>query len=208
MAYNKQLPPPPKYADAPTWRGNSYDVGSRLVRTAWELLFTQDAANISLREVAHAVGVSAPAAYNHFRDRDRLFAELAWGGLRMLTTELLDLIPDELDSMPKGLVPGVCKAWLKFAEDRPRHYALMFSREFNDAERYPNVAESRTNLRQFLRVMSAREIGFEPPAAEADLALALIHGAAALIASGDAKFSTKQVAVAVGRQLAAVKKSR
>ncbi|MBS1151821.1 MAG: hypothetical protein H6Q89_3519 [Myxococcaceae bacterium] len=30
MAHKEQLPPPAKYADAPTWRGNSHDIGSRI----------------------------------------------------------------------------------------------------------------------------------------------------------------------------------
>jgi AcrR family transcriptional regulator len=205
MAYRHHLPPPPTYDDAPGWRGNSYDVGSRLVRTAWNMLFTHEPADISIREVAHEVGVSQPAAYNHFADRNRLFSELAWGGLVTMAAELGELWDLELQ---KGSVPGICRVWLRFAQKRPRHYTLMFSREFNDPKRDPIVVEKRNNLRAFLRVVAETELGFAPPPAEADVLFAVLHGAASLVASGDPKLPPKVVPQAIAGHLASLKKRR
>jgi AcrR family transcriptional regulator len=208
MAYRKHLPAPPKYKDPPTWKGNSYDVGSRIVRTAWQMLFEKDAADITLREVAHEVGVSSPAAYNHFKDRGKLFAELAWGGFGMLGGPMIELIPDGSEKMPRGLLPSFCKIWLKFAKERPRHYALMFSRELNDPNQAPRVFERRANLRLMLRAASAAELGFEPATADADVAFALLHGTASMIASGDPAPPAKQVAAVIARHLAGLRKRK
>ena len=208
MAFQKQLPPPQRYSDEPTWRGNSFDVGSRIVRAAWHLLETKEASAISLRELAHQVGVSAPAAYNHFKDRDQLIAELAAGGLGMLTTALVRVIPDKFDRIPKGLIPGLCWAWLEFAEDRPRHYALMFSGELDDKARYPHVYNCRAELKLMLRNVAIAEIGFDPPGHQADLFLAMLHGAALLGASEKPLVEPKLLAVSIGRMLAAAKRAK
>ena len=124
----------------------------------------------------------------------------------MLTGHVLDLVSDDATEMPKGLVPGLSKVWLKFAEDRPRHYALMFSLGFNDPKRSALGAKRRNNLRLFLRSVVRREVGFEMPTAEADMIFAQIHGAAMLIATGDTKTPSKVLATAIERQLAAMKK--
>ena len=157
---------------------------------------------------AQAAGVSAPATYNHFKVRDQLFGELAEGGLLMLTNDFLKLIPDDADVIPKGLVPDICKAWMGFAAKRPRHYALMFSLEFNDPGRHPRATDRRSKLGGLLRSVVIQELGFVPSAAEGDLFLTMLHGAASLLASGDPRPPTKLIAQAITRQLATLKKQR
>lgn len=60
------------------------DLRAALVAAGLELLSTRTADDLSLREVARAVGVSATAVYRHFPDKAALMGALASEGLAML----------------------------------------------------------------------------------------------------------------------------
>ena len=60
------------------------DLRAALVDAGMELLATRTADDLSLREVARAVGVSATAVYRHFPDKAALMSALAGEGLAML----------------------------------------------------------------------------------------------------------------------------
>lgn len=60
------------------------DLRAALVDAGMALLATRDADDLSLREVARQVGVSATAVYRHFPDKAALMAALAAAGLDML----------------------------------------------------------------------------------------------------------------------------
>ncbi|HET9052263.1 MAG TPA: helix-turn-helix domain-containing protein, partial [Candidatus Dormibacteraeota bacterium] len=48
---------------------------SRLLRLAGDLFARRGYAGVSMRDVAVAAGVTKPALYYHFRDKDALFTE-------------------------------------------------------------------------------------------------------------------------------------
>jgi AcrR family transcriptional regulator len=60
------------------------DLRSALVEAGLALLATRTADDLSLREVAREVGVSATAVYRHFPDKAALMRALAMAGLDML----------------------------------------------------------------------------------------------------------------------------
>jgi len=60
------------------------ELRSALVEEGLALLASRDADDLSLREVARRVGVSATAVYRHFPDKAALMAALAATGLEML----------------------------------------------------------------------------------------------------------------------------
>lgn len=60
------------------------DLRAALVAAGMALLATRTADDLSLREVARQVGVSATAVYRHFPDKAALMGALAGEGLRML----------------------------------------------------------------------------------------------------------------------------
>jgi AcrR family transcriptional regulator len=62
------------------------DLRSALVEAGLALLATRTADDLSLREVAREVGVSATAVYRHFPDKAALMRALAAAGLEMLGT--------------------------------------------------------------------------------------------------------------------------
>ena len=206
MAHRHKLGQAPKYADGLPWRDNTDDVRKRLMDAAWNALLTKDLGAISLREVAQEVGVSAPAAYNHFKDKEDLFAALASGALTMLMVEVGDLWPDL--SLVKGKLQALSRVWLAFAKARPRHYAMMFSSQFTDPEKYPQVASKRTVLKEFFGRLIAVEAGISAAEPGAEIIFAILHGAASLIAAQLGAPSVTAVSDALEIYVSSVKEQR
>ena len=65
------------------------DLPQQAHQLALEILREHGDAAISLRALAKQIGVSAPALYRHFVDRDSLLAELAITGFSALRERLL-----------------------------------------------------------------------------------------------------------------------
>jgi AcrR family transcriptional regulator len=57
-------------------RSQQVDLPSEIRRTAWSQMAELGAAGISLRSIARALHITAPAIYNHFPSRDDLVTEL------------------------------------------------------------------------------------------------------------------------------------
>ena len=71
-------------SDLPKKAYHHGDLRSALVEAGLRLLEARTADDLSLREVARAVGVSATAVYRHFPDKGALMAALAGEGLARL----------------------------------------------------------------------------------------------------------------------------
>jgi AcrR family transcriptional regulator len=52
------------------------DLPQAIKMSAWKLIATEGAAALSLRAIARELGITAPAIYNYFSDRDALVTEL------------------------------------------------------------------------------------------------------------------------------------
>lgn len=85
----------------------------------------QDAANVSLREVARRVGVSQAAPYRHFADKDALLVAVAEEGFQRLLRALQVDAGSDPDPLARLQASGV--AYVKFAIAHPAHYRVMFS---------------------------------------------------------------------------------
>ena len=207
MAYTPNLPPPKKYRDLPIREDNRVDTAVRILNAAWNALHSRDAEDIALRDLAVEVGVSQPAAYNHFRDKQALFGEVAREALTTLIRELMVHLPEDAPDLT-GRMKAVTEAWLGFAAARPRHYVLMYSLEFNDPKAFPAVAVRREHLEKLFTVITQHELGFTAAPAQGHMVLAMLHGAASLIASGGAKLPVAVVHGAIESHLAALRKKR
>ncbi len=89
-----------------------------------------DIENISLREVAAGLGVSAAAVYRHFDSREALLAELAVVGIAQLQQRFaiaFDLrapAADAREAIARLHQLGV--AYLRFADEQPAMWRLIF----------------------------------------------------------------------------------
>ncbi|MFB6549279.1 MULTISPECIES: TetR/AcrR family transcriptional regulator [unclassified Streptomyces] len=89
---------------------------------------------LSLREVAREAGVTAPAIYRHFADKE----ELSCTAVRVLFGQLLDEM-DRADRTSDGLPPArrlaeLAHAYCRFAERNPASFHVMFA----DRDRHRN----------------------------------------------------------------------
>jgi AcrR family transcriptional regulator len=95
-----------------------------VLKVALELL-EQDAASLSMRNLAERLNMKAPSLYRHFPDKETL--ELA------MMNEGAKAMKQELEKVSRGLkanqaIQEVAKAYLKFAKQHPALYSLMMTR--------------------------------------------------------------------------------
>ncbi|WP_082006658.1 TetR/AcrR family transcriptional regulator [Sphingomonas sp. ERG5] len=101
------------------------DLRAALIDAGLTLLETRTADDLSLREVARAVGVSATAVYRHFPDKGALMAALAADGLARLA-----VVQHAASDAAGGGVAGfgaTGAAYVRFALANPALFRLIFA---------------------------------------------------------------------------------
>ncbi len=93
-----------------------------LLQAGRDALVSGSAEALSLRELSRSVGVTASAAYQHFKGRDELLEALALDGFLALKSALHAAIQHGPRSAPDRLG----QAYLDFARQHPPLVALMF----------------------------------------------------------------------------------
>jgi AcrR family transcriptional regulator len=79
---------------------------------------------VSVRAVADAVGVTPPAIYRHFPDKDHLLFEVCarqFGRLGEAFEAVTRSVADPIDALS-----AVARAYARFALENPEHYRIMF----------------------------------------------------------------------------------
>ncbi|MFT3660107.1 MAG: TetR/AcrR family transcriptional regulator [Gordonia sp. (in: high G+C Gram-positive bacteria)] len=133
----------------------------------------------SLRAVARDVGVSAPALYRHFADRDALESALAAEGLRDLLT---DLATDRQPMATAADLADLAVAYVAFALRRPALFRVMFGKPC-DTENDERVAAA-DRIHGLLEAAVAQAFPAAEAGALADAGWAFAHGMASLYLDG------------------------
>ncbi len=108
-------------------RGEGRLLREEILSAALDLLDeTGDSSAVTLRAVARGAGISAPAIYAHFPDRDAILLAVVQREFDTLGGYLRDAA-DGAGSDVEDRLLAVCAAYLAFARERPQSYALMFS---------------------------------------------------------------------------------
>lgn len=118
----ESAPPPRRRAR----RGEGHRLREELIAAASDLLGELgDPNQLSMRAVAAAAGVSPPSIYLHFADKQALLVAV----LRERWAELDRLLADAAATAgdPFQALRSWCLAYLRFAEERPGHYRVLFS---------------------------------------------------------------------------------
>lgn len=84
------------------------------------------AAKLSLRALAREIGVSQAAPYRHFEDKATLLSALASDGSARLATAMKEVMGD-IEGDPVGAFLREGQAYVKFAQQNPETYRLMYS---------------------------------------------------------------------------------
>ncbi len=107
-------------------RGEGSRLRPEIIAAASSLLAELgDANQLSVRAVAAAVGVTPPSIYRHFADKRALLVavlEERWAELH----ETLAAAAAEVED-PYQALRRICLAYVRFAEDHPGHYRVLFS---------------------------------------------------------------------------------
>ncbi len=105
-------------------RGEGHRLREELVAAATGLLAELgDAHHLSIRAVAEAVGVTAPSIYRHFPDKQALLVAV----LEERWAELYGTLADAVVDDPFESLRAICLAYVRFAEEHPGHYRVLFS---------------------------------------------------------------------------------
>lgn len=152
---------------------------------ALDCLRTQGDTGISLRALAKQLGVSAPALYRHFADRETLLAELAIEGFDALS-EQLRAVDQQL---PRQALIEIGLVYVAFAQAEPNLYRLMFGGRVLPVGAHPRLDAAGKRAFEVLEstVARARQLGYLRPSPVSLITAAawsLVHGLSQLTIDG------------------------
>jgi AcrR family transcriptional regulator len=144
------MSPRPKLAD------QHPDLQTAIKDAAWKQIADEGAAALSLRAIARALGITAPAIYNYFPRRDDLVTALiveAFNSLGDAQYQALDGLPDDDH---KRRLAALGRAYRNWATTYPQRYLLIFGTPIPGYEApeeitLPAAARSLTPLIQTLQ---------------------------------------------------------
>jgi AcrR family transcriptional regulator len=105
------------------------DLQAALISSALMQIKKYGPGNLSLREVAHEVGVSPSAAYHYFPDKESLvgaIAEQLFSELAKMEEEAVRSIPGNSALASKKRFRAIGIAYYKWAKKQPHSFQLMF----------------------------------------------------------------------------------
>ncbi|WP_336366410.1 TetR/AcrR family transcriptional regulator [Marinobacter sp. C2H3] len=161
------------------------DLPQQAHQQALEVLRADGDTAISLRAIAKQIGVSAPALYRHFADRETLLAELAVTGFEWLRERLLAVDQTE----PRRALLEIGLAYVAFANDEPNLYRLMFGGRILPRGAHPRLDEAGLAAFKVLEdtVASGQRRGYLKPLPlplMTATAWSLVHGLSELMIDG------------------------
>lgn len=126
------------------------------VVAAQDVIAEQGIEHLSLRDVARRLGVSHQAPYKHYPSRDHLLAEVM---RRCFERFAHHLDTRERFEDPQADLASLGRAYLRYAQDHPLEYRLMFSTPWPDAAGQPALARDAARAFDILRQVMRRMHG-------------------------------------------------
>lgn len=172
-------------------KDQALDIRARAISETIRLLSERDARDLTLAQVAAAVGCRPPALYGHFRDKNDLLRAVHDAGFVWLYAEKLDVGTDTKGNALDRLREGG-RAYARFALENPALYRLMFDPPAGSGLD-DGPFDSDVGLRSlgFLRagIVAAQQEGYLSGAEPDHIAFTLwsaVHGAVSLLLQGRA----------------------
>jgi len=168
---------------------------SDILDAALRILKDGDLEDLTLARVAKELGVSAPAVYHHFPNKDALVAATAALGFRHLTTlyEKINRTHKDLHSW----IRARGRTYLQFAFEEPALHRLMYRYRFADRQSHAELMEAenacyRSSVSQIANPKDRRAGEFLSHNSFRDFPVSMtiwstFHGLATLIADGHMK---------------------
>jgi AcrR family transcriptional regulator len=109
-------------------RGEGEKLRASLLEAATELIAeSENPENVSVRAVTRRAGVSPTALYLHFENREELFRAVSEECFAELH-EVMGEAGPAAGGDPRAQLVAMGHAYLRFARERPGHYAVLFQR--------------------------------------------------------------------------------
>ena len=121
------------------------DLRNCAIVAAAELIETIGSYDITIAQVAKRVGVSSPALYRHFKDKDALLMavrELAHFGIMEYATDA----QDRAEPGTLAHLDALGSAYLRFAKDKKAFFGLMWENHGDADERRAEARAKRTGF--------------------------------------------------------------
>lgn len=134
------MPRRPKVSTASRKPYHHGDLRHALLKAATDIVRTRGLPELSLRAVARKARVSHAAPYHHFPDRTALIAAVAEQGFVGLKRSMDAQLKGLGDAKAKLEAAGV--GYVLFAVRNPTHFRVMFSAEFEDKSRFPELGSA------------------------------------------------------------------
>ncbi|HEY9842862.1 MAG: TetR/AcrR family transcriptional regulator [Candidatus Sericytochromatia bacterium] len=119
-----------------------------LISITMEQAEAKGISDLSLRTIAKQAGVSAPALYRHFQDKEALLAAVAEQGFEELHDWLKFAAPREMPCRQR--LRRFFEAYLEFMAAYPVYFQLMFGPEFKERGRYPGLLKAHESSMSLL----------------------------------------------------------
>ena len=155
------------------------DLRSKISLAAQDLFLQDGIGAVSMRKVAERVGVTAPAIYRYFRDKEELLNEIIASGLGILQEYLK---PALSAATPFQRLQLLTEAYLSFAMEQPKYFDFAFlvpgrqiSRLSDEIQRH-EWSTFQMALEQVSLCMEEGVFGKEDPEKLAILLWSTVHG--------------------------------
>jgi AcrR family transcriptional regulator len=132
-----------------------------------------------MRAITRRAGVSPTALYLHFADREQLFLAVSEECFAELHEVMCAAGPDA-GGEPRDQLVAMGHAYLRFARERPGHYAVLFQRHIGPK---PKDDETKLGIHVFESLVSVVQAAGVPEADAFDYGVLLwmaLHGRAAV----------------------------
>lgn len=157
-----------------------------LLTEAIKVIKSDGVENISIRQLAKNLGVSAAAPFRHFPDRTALLTAVAEQATEQLGSAVAAALEKAKGQSPWEQLLAIGQAYLRWAAENPSHFQVVSDRRLIDYESSAAMRASNEGIRQRMRELLAQtqpEQGVEP-----DLALllmrAMVYGLARMQVDG------------------------
>ena len=142
---------------------------------------------VTIRDLAAEVGVSPMTPYRYFKDKDAILAAVRARAFDRHADTLEAAFEASADT-PEVQPAAVGEAYIRFAEDHPEAYKLMFDVHQPSAGDYPDLVRAGERSRRTMTLQLAQDIEAGLPLEEAELIAhlywAALHGPLMLQMSG------------------------
>ena len=161
------------------------DLKNALIKAGIEILSTEGIDALSLRKVASRAGVSHSAPYAHFADKEALIAAISTEGFYQLY-ETLERAARAHEDTPVTTLCDVAIAYVRFAQETPARFKIMFSGVLKQENEYPEFVKIvRQNFSLLSDIVTrCQATGLLRPGPQEVLAVSvwsLVHGFTSLL---------------------------